>query len=214
MGANAVTSVPVYASGDVLTAANLNITNSGVPVFATTATRDAAFGGAGEKTLAEGQLIYREATPKNLQVYNGTTFVALLDVEAVSYTPTLTNVTLGNGTLNGVFQRISNYVAFGVHLAFGSTTSVSGLIGISLPFTSASGANTRTFLNAGFSDTGTNTFNGIGSISESATKIDFFAILANGTYTSIGASPTSSTVPFTWANTDEIFVSGIYRYAI
>jgi hypothetical protein len=34
MGANAVTTVPVYTAGEVLTAADLNITNSGIPVFA------------------------------------------------------------------------------------------------------------------------------------------------------------------------------------
>jgi len=71
MGANATTSVPVYASGEVLTAANLNITNSGIPVFATTVTRDAAFGGTGEKTLAEGQFAYIEAT-NTTQYYDGT----------------------------------------------------------------------------------------------------------------------------------------------
>ena len=70
MGANAVTTVPVYVAGEVLTAADMNITNSGIPVFATTVTRDAAFGGAGEKTLAQGQFCYLESTGK-LQVYTG-----------------------------------------------------------------------------------------------------------------------------------------------
>ncbi len=70
MGANAVTTVPVYVAGEILTAADLNITNSGVPVFASTTTRDAAFGGAGEKTLAQGQFCYLESTGK-LQVYTG-----------------------------------------------------------------------------------------------------------------------------------------------
>ena len=70
MGANAVTTVPVYTAGEVLTAANLNITNSGIPVFATTTTRDAAFGGTGEKTLAEGQFAYIEAT-NTTQYYDG-----------------------------------------------------------------------------------------------------------------------------------------------
>ena len=70
MGANAVTTVPVYTAGEVLTAADMNITNSGIPVFATTVTRDAAFGGAGEKTLAQGQFCYLESTGK-LQVYTG-----------------------------------------------------------------------------------------------------------------------------------------------
>jgi hypothetical protein len=70
MGANAVTTVPVYTAGEVLTAADMNITNSGIPVFATTVTRDAAFGGAGEKTLAEGQFAYIEAT-NTTQYYDG-----------------------------------------------------------------------------------------------------------------------------------------------
>ncbi len=70
MGANAVTTVPVYTAGEVLTAADMNITNSGIPVFATTVTRDAAFGGTGEKTLAEGQFAYIEDT-NTTQYYDG-----------------------------------------------------------------------------------------------------------------------------------------------
>lgn len=76
MGANATTFVPSYTSGEVLTAANLSVTNSGIPVFATTVTRDAAFGGTGEKTLAEGQFAYIEAT-NTTQVYDGAAWVAL-----------------------------------------------------------------------------------------------------------------------------------------
>ena len=70
MGANAGTAVPVYASGEVLTAARLNLTNCGVPVFSGTATRDAAFGGSGEKVLAEGQLAYLEDA-NVVQYYDG-----------------------------------------------------------------------------------------------------------------------------------------------
>jgi len=70
MGANAVTTVPVYTAGEVLTAADMNITNSGIPVFATSVTRDAAFGGAGEKTLAEGQFAYLEDS-NTTQYYDG-----------------------------------------------------------------------------------------------------------------------------------------------
>jgi hypothetical protein len=77
MGANAVTTVPVYTAGEVLTAEDMNITNSGIPVFATTTTRDAAFGGAGEKTLAQGQTCYIEAT-STYQTYNGSAWVSLV----------------------------------------------------------------------------------------------------------------------------------------
>jgi len=74
MGANAVTSVPKYTAGEVLTAANLNITNSGIPVFATTVTRDAAFDGTGEKVLAEGQFAYIEANNAT-QYYDGSSWL-------------------------------------------------------------------------------------------------------------------------------------------
>ena len=57
MGANAQTTVPTFTAGQVLTADQQNQSaRTGVPVFADTTARDAAFGGAGEKTLAEGQL--------------------------------------------------------------------------------------------------------------------------------------------------------------
>lgn len=70
MGLNAQTAVPVFTAGQVLTAAQVTQINTGTPVFATTTTRDAAFGGAGEKTLAQGQFCYLESTGK-LQVYTG-----------------------------------------------------------------------------------------------------------------------------------------------
>ena len=70
MGANAQLSVPAFTAGQVLTAEQQTQINTGIPVFATTTTRDAAFGGTGEKTLAEGQMAYIEAT-KTTQYYNG-----------------------------------------------------------------------------------------------------------------------------------------------
>ena len=76
MGANAVTTVPVYVAGEVLTAADLNITNSGIPVFADSTARDAAFGGTGEKVLAEGQFAYIEAT-NTTQYYDGAAWLGL-----------------------------------------------------------------------------------------------------------------------------------------
>jgi hypothetical protein len=70
MGANATTSVPSYVAGEVLTAADLNVTNSGIPVFADSTARTNGFGGTGEKTLAEGQYAYLESDNKTY-VYDG-----------------------------------------------------------------------------------------------------------------------------------------------
>ena len=69
--ANEQTSVPLFTAGEVLTAANMNISaGTGVPVFASTTTRDAAFGGTSEKVLAEGQLCYLSST-NVVQYYDG-----------------------------------------------------------------------------------------------------------------------------------------------
>lgn len=71
MGANAQTTVPTFVAAQVLTATQLNNSaRTGVPVFATTVERDAAFGGSGEKTLAEGQLCYLEDS-NVVQYYDG-----------------------------------------------------------------------------------------------------------------------------------------------
>lgn len=70
MGANAQTAVPAFTAGQVLTAAQMTQVNTGVPVFASSTERDAAFGGAGEKTLAEGQFAFLEDSD-TVQFYDG-----------------------------------------------------------------------------------------------------------------------------------------------
>jgi hypothetical protein len=83
MGANAQTTVPTFVASQVLTADQLNQSaRTGVPVFAGTTERDAAFGGAGEKTLAEGQLCYLESTNK-VQYYDGAAWANLGSVTNV-----------------------------------------------------------------------------------------------------------------------------------
>ena len=76
MGANAQIAVPAFTAGQILTAAQQTQINTGIPVFATTTTRDAAFGGAGEKALAEGQFAYIEAT-NTTQYYDGAAWLGL-----------------------------------------------------------------------------------------------------------------------------------------
>jgi hypothetical protein len=109
MGANATTSVPSYTSGEVLTAANLSVTNSGIPVFATTVTRDAAFGGTGEKVLAEGQFAYIEAT-NTTQYYDGAAWqsVAAARQFAVFNESQASGTNGGTATSGSWFKRVLN----------------------------------------------------------------------------------------------------------
>lgn len=83
MGANAQTTVPTFTANQVLTAAQVNQINTGVPVFADSTARTAAFGGSGEKVLAQGQLSYLESDGK-IYVYSGTAWVSISSVTNVA----------------------------------------------------------------------------------------------------------------------------------
>ena len=67
----AITGTKLWASGEVVTAANVNqYLMRGVKVFADAATRTAAYGGAGEPTLEEGEVSYLLDT-NSVEVYDG-----------------------------------------------------------------------------------------------------------------------------------------------
>jgi hypothetical protein len=65
----------LFTSGQVLTAQQVNtfLMDQSIMRFATTAARDAAFGGAGEPTLAEGMFAYIDADD-SLYVYSGSSW--------------------------------------------------------------------------------------------------------------------------------------------
>lgn len=137
MGANAQTSVPLFAAGEILTAANQNISaGTGVPVFATTATRDAAFGGTSEKVLAEGQMCYIEATPNRLMVYDAAAWRPI-DLDSwQAYTPTVTAAAgaLTSYTASGAYCTIGKTVFIRFNIQITNNGTGSGAITMTLPF--------------------------------------------------------------------------------
>jgi hypothetical protein len=106
MGVNAQIEVPAFTAGQVLTAAEMTQVNTGIPVFATTVTRDAAFGGAGEKVLAEGQFAYIEASNAT-QYYDG---AAWQTISSSALVPITTATATGTATLaiNNCFSATYN----------------------------------------------------------------------------------------------------------
>ena len=147
MGINAQTSVPKFTSGDVLTAANTNLLTNAPPVFAGTATRDAAFGGAGEKTLSEGQLCYLEDSDV-VQYYSGSSWLTV-GPTAVPSVPT-SRIWLhthnGYGSSSTVIPRFSTTVVnsgsditYADSASLGSTFTINtaGMYAITFCFNSA-----------------------------------------------------------------------------
>jgi hypothetical protein len=128
MGANAQTTVPTFTSGQILTADQQNQSaRTGVPVFATTGTRDAGFGGTGEKTLAEGQMCYVEGT--GLQTYNGTSWITWGTAPSSGGLELITAQTIGSAvasvTVSNVFS--STYDDYLVRLSAGAASTSADL---------------------------------------------------------------------------------------
>jgi hypothetical protein len=123
MGVNQQTSVPAFTSGQVLTAQQQTEINTGVPVFADSTARDAGFGGAGEKVLAEGQLCYLEST-NVVQYYDGSNWATLGPTGAPTqafFREEQASGTYGGSSTSGSFQkRVLN------------TTVVNGIVGCSI----------------------------------------------------------------------------------
>ena len=163
MGANAQTSVPAFTAGQVLTAAQMTQINTGVAVFATSVTRDAAFNGTGEKTLAQGQLCYLESTGK-LQVYNGTSWVGVSSMRKVARFTASGTWTVPAGVTYAIAHIIGGGGGIGADTApTGGTSSVafaSGTVsstggpGLLLPIVNQTSGGTAGPANSGQSGTG------------------------------------------------------------
>lgn len=145
MGANAQTEVPTFTAGQILTAAQMNVSaRTGVPVFATTTTRDAAFGGTGEKTLAEGQLCYLEST-KVVQYYDGSSWLPVSLFSALN----VATVATSQGVTSATYTDLAT-----VGPQVTVTTGTSVLVIISCGMTQGAGADTNWGINASFDVTG------------------------------------------------------------
>jgi hypothetical protein len=122
-----------------------------------------------------------------------------------AYTPTLTNTTAPITVAR--YVKIGKTVHFYVQLTL-TGAQVTGLVGIALPpfamlSTSAGNFDVK-LIDAGV------VYAGIG-VAGTTARVDCYALNAAGTYAVVTA--TSSTVPVTWATTDQIIVSGTYESA-
>ena len=131
--------------------------------------------------------------------------------EWISYTPTFTGLTVGNGTLNGAYSRIGDNVFVRVDLTFGTTTSITTTgVTVSNPIT---GFESYHFLGAATLWA----FGGSGALHIGeiwATNAANSAILtgnSSGTYTTV--ENISATIPFTWATGNIMRFQFQYRAA-
>jgi hypothetical protein len=131
-----------------------------------------------------------------------------------SYTPSLTNMSIGNGSIAGSFIQIGKFVFGEVYIVIGVTSSITGQIAISLPVTS-------TAVNGGGPTIGVVRYidDPSGSpvpyagpvVHGSTTTVSLRAYNTAGTY--MTETSTSSSVPIGFASGDQIHVNFHYEAA-
>lgn len=132
-----------------------------------------------------------------------------------SWTPTFTNVTVGNGTLTGRYSQIGKTVFWEFELIFGSTTShAAGTSSFTVPITGHARYLTQTRKPIGvmtFQDVGTEEYGGQAHFGSSATVATITVYNSAATY--IAEVATSNAIPFTWTTGDRMYGSGHYEAA-
>ena len=138
--------------------------------------------------------------------YNGVSMVNWSD-----WSPTYTNLTIGNGTVVARYIQIGDTVHVTYSLTFGTTTSITGTPTISMPVTANSTTPNDTIIgSANLREVGTALR--LGAVYKaSTTTFGVYAQTASSSY--VRLANLSSTVPFTWGDTDYIRFTATYEAA-
>ena len=129
-----------------------------------------------------------------------------------SFTPTLANITLGNGTLVASYHRLGRTIHYRVKLTFGTTSAMGTNPTITLPVAASAtyGAETDTLGMMQIADSGTADFAGIARL-VNTTTVRLMVLGVAGTYANhIGFT---ALVPMTWTTADSFSVYGTYEAA-
>lgn len=156
----------------------------------------------------EGQVIYETDTDKTL-VWNGTTWIVTAHSGAwQAWSPTYTNLTIGNGTVIARYSQVGKTVTFVFEFTLGSSgSSVGSAPAISLPVVGATVVNSW-LGTARYLDNGVTNYAGAVAILSNGIRPQ--TLVSSGTYAEIQGGITA-TAPFTWASGDVMSISGIYE---
>lgn len=157
-------------------------------------------------TVSNGASSITNANIRDVRAYAN----SLQELPYITYTPTWTNLTVGNGTVTARYTRVGKTVIGNVCLVFGSTTSITGAFPtLTLPVTSAT-TPLAGMANSDYLDNGTTRYFGWGPITSAVSSIAC-AVIGTAGANAI-ESGVSSTVPFTWTTNDRINIS--FRYEV
>ena len=130
-----------------------------------------------------------------------------------TYTPTLSGVTLGNGTVTGQYALVNSFVHLSGSFTFGSTSAITGSVGISTPISinTTMGLAASPMGLANLNDVSSGAFAVLEILWASATELRLRALNTAASYGVLVV--VSSTVPLTWASGDILTWNVYYRAA-
>ena len=124
----------------------------------------------------------------------------------ITWSPTINNVTIGNGTITARYQQTGNVISFSIKVTFGSTTVIVGSPNFLMPITSNSVSNFPCYiLDTGVAAYAANAYFPVGTT--------MFLDLIDTTSSRALLTSFSATSPFTWGSGDFFMVSGSYEVA-
>lgn len=136
--------------------------------------------------------------------------VPVFETRVLTFVPTWTNLTVGNGSVTGLYQLVGRRMMYYVGLTFGGTTSISGTVSHSLPMLRNTSYGSLVVPLApvrAFDADGSTAYQLIAQLL-STSLVSIVLQNASGTY--VTSSGMSSTTPFTWATNDTIAEQGTY----
>lgn len=191
-------------AGTTITAswANANVRDQGVTPFANTAARAAAI-----TAPIEGMVSHLNDT-NELGVYSGLAWSHTGPMHGAWTTGTgaVSGMTIGNGTVSMKYARVGRAFLWKCKVVFGSSTVVTGQIGVQLPTTAEAGLNAEYHMSAYAFDASTGARYPLLAWSSTTSSV-LLSTLAQP------AVATSPTVPFTWASGDGIVIGGVMEAA-
>lgn len=124
----------------------------------------------------------------------------------VAWTPTLTGITVGNGTVVARWQKTGKEIHFQITITLGSTSLITGEIYFVLPVWALQ----QTVLIGGLYDA--NTYTRYLAMCMLENNLCYVRV-TNASATYVTQTNLSATIPFTWATGDAIHISGTYESA-
>lgn len=126
----------------------------------------------------------------------------------ITWNPTPTNLTIGNGVVTGRYARAGKIVVIQYRLTLGTTSSVSGNVSFPLPVASAGslGASAPIGITR-FKDASGSAYSGILQLQTNDLLLPM-VLDTSGTYA--GVAQMAAAVPFSWTSTDDFEFTGYY----